>query len=98
VNANVPASVIDRALEKRLGMASAGLSLVLLVFALAVGLRGAPPLSSRSPMVDAALVIAHAVVGLGLLAFGVALLCVGAQFFIGRASGDSARRDSLPPG
>jgi hypothetical protein len=83
----------NRAVEKGVGMACAGLSLVLLVFGLAVGLRGAPPLSSRSPTVDAALVIAHALVGLGLLAFGAALLLIGERFFVGRSGPDGARPD-----
>jgi hypothetical protein len=83
----------NRAVEKGLGTACAGLSLVFLVFGLAVGLRGAPPLSSRSPMVDAALVVAHALVGLGLLAFGAALLPIGARFFAGRSGPDGARGD-----
>ena len=88
--------VVDRILEKRIGLASAALSLVLLVFALAVGLRGAPPLSARSPMVDAALVLARALMGLGLLGFGIALLGVGARFFLGGSRGDGSRSDSTP--
>jgi hypothetical protein len=87
----------DRVLERRLGMACAVLALVFLVFGLAVGLRGAPPLSPRPPTIDAALVIAHALVGLGLLAFAVALLRIGERFFVGRPGADGARGESSPP-
>ena len=78
-----PAPPDERVLSRRIGATCAGMAVGFVILALALGLRGAEP--AFSPAVAAALVIARALVALGFLAFGYALLRMAERFFLGRA-------------
>jgi hypothetical protein len=62
------------------------LAFAFVVLALAVGLRAIPIRPALSPIEAAALVLARAVVALGLFAFGHTLLRMAERFFVGRAA------------
>jgi hypothetical protein len=63
--------------RRQAGIFSMVIGLILVVFGVALGLRGAPTGSSFDPVVVAALVVARALAGLGVLALGMWLLRFG---------------------
>jgi hypothetical protein len=64
----------------------------LIITALFVGLGGPPADSGLSSSVLAAVVVARALMGVGLLGTGVALLLMGERWFV---LGSGGRRDSV---
>ncbi|HLK37663.1 MAG TPA: hypothetical protein VKU41_12975 [Polyangiaceae bacterium] len=90
----VPAPAGERTTRRRIGSACAVLSLAVVVCALAIGLHGAPPLSPRPPVIDAAIVIARAIMGLGMLGVGLSLLRIGEHLLLSRGPADERPRDS----
>jgi hypothetical protein len=87
-----PAATDERVMRRRIGATCAGMALGFVILALALGLRGAEP--AYSPAVAAALVIARAIVALGFLAFGYALLRMAERFFTGGSQGPDGSRDA----
>jgi hypothetical protein len=72
------ASALDaNALRRRMAAACAGLALGLVLLALVLGFRSAP---SLEPAVAAAVVVSRALVALGMIAFGGALLRTAERF------------------
>jgi hypothetical protein len=69
-------------LRRRVGAASTAIGLTLVVLGVALGLRGAPAGSSIDPVVIAGLLIARALTGLGVLAFGTWLLRLGGRLLL----------------
>ncbi len=65
------------ALRRRIAATCAGFALALVVLALVLGFRSAP---SLEPAVAAAVVVSRALVALGMIAFGVALLHTAERF------------------
>ena len=70
------------ALRRRLGVVSTAVGLVLVVCGVALGLRGVPVNSSLEPVVVGALIVARALAGLGVLAFGTWLLRLGERLLL----------------
>jgi hypothetical protein len=71
-----PDAVRRGALEFPIAVSSAALALVTFAFAMFIGLA-APSKASIAPTVSAAVVIARALIALGLMAFSVVLLWIG---------------------
>ena len=72
----------ERVVRRRIGATCAGMAIGFVILALALGLRGAEP--AFSPAVAAAMVVARAMISLGFLAFGYALLRMAERFFVSR--------------
>jgi hypothetical protein len=70
------------ALRRRLGIMSTAVGLILVVFGVALGLRGAPASSALEPVIVGAQVIARALAGLGMLVFGTWLLRLGERLLL----------------
>jgi|HubBroStandDraft_1064217.scaffolds.fasta_scaffold221117_2 hypothetical protein len=70
-----PLPLDDRTLTRRVGVTCVAVAVVLIFVSLAIGLRGDP--SASSPMLSFAIVIARAVVALGILALCHSLLRMG---------------------
>jgi len=71
----------ERLSRRRLGAACAVVGAVLVVVAFFVGLAGPPTDVWGSPNVLAAIVLARALMGLGMLGVGVVLLRMGERWF-----------------
>jgi hypothetical protein len=67
----------ERVLRRRIAGVSLVLGLILAITGLSLGLRGAPPGTSVAPVVVAALILARALVGLGMMGLGVSLTRFG---------------------
>lgn len=74
----------ERAFRRRVGSASVVLGFGLAVVGLVLGLRGATANASFAPVVTASLIVARALAGLGMLAFGVTLLRIGERLLLGK--------------
>jgi len=81
-NLVVPVPTDDRIVRRRIGATCTGMAIGFVILALALGLRGAEP--AFSPAVAAAMVVARAMISLGFLAFGYALLRMAERFFVSR--------------
>jgi hypothetical protein len=68
-------------LRRRIGAASGVLGLFFVVLGLVLGLRGAPG-ASQAPVVIASLVLARALMCLGMLGLGVGLMRFGARLLL----------------
>jgi hypothetical protein len=68
--------------RRRVGVFATAIGLVLVIFGIAFGLRGAPTSSSLEPVVLGAIVVARALAGLGMLAFGMWLLRLGERLLL----------------
>jgi hypothetical protein len=76
-----PASIDVHTLRRRVGVACGVLALAFVAIGLVVGLRAVPGQAVVSPGVAIAVVVARALVALGMLGLGYALMRMGERFF-----------------